>query len=307
MKPDSPSLLERLGGPVVVFGVIGLVVSAGLVPYVWGATTGPDGTVAVVEVHGLIDGETATAAIDALREARHNDSVKAVVLDVNSRGGTAAASEQLYLAVKRTQQAMPVVASVTGMAASGGYYTSVAADEIYVAPANAIGSVGVRAVVPPQGAPDNEITSGPDKTTSATTNEARRRVETLRRAFVGAVFAERGDELDLSREELSHAKVYSGSRGVDLGLADEIGGIDAAINQAAQQATLDDYETTRMESPTQSPLAQIGLNASQPSHTTTALSVDSTGIDAVRYLMVHGQLTTPGAAEETEVSANGTN
>ncbi|WP_197409767.1 ATP-dependent Clp protease proteolytic subunit, partial [Haloferax profundi] len=105
-------------------------------PTVWERATGPDGTVAVIEMHGTITGDTATVVVDNLREARQNDSIEAVVLDINSPGGAASASEQLYLAVKRTQQEMPVVTSVTGMAASGGYYMTAPADHIYVTPAS---------------------------------------------------------------------------------------------------------------------------------------------------------------------------
>ena len=292
----DPGLLDRLGGPVVVFGVVGLLVGAALVPYAWGASTSPDGTVAVVEVHGTINGDTAAAAMDDLREARQNESIEAVVLDVNSRGGLASVSEQLYLAVKQTSEQMPVMVAVTGSALSGGYYTSAPADEIYVTPASTVGSVGVRAVVPPQGAPDNQITTGPDKTTTATQAEARRRVEALRRAFVGSVSQERNTSL--SPSELSYAKVYSGSNGVELGLADEVGGLDAAIGAAAEEAGLSDYETVRMESPTASPLSQIGLNASGGG------TVD---VDTTQYFMLHGQLDVSDSATQIEVTVNGTN
>ncbi len=306
MKPNSPSLLDRLGGPLVVFAVIGLLVGGALVPYAWTAATASDGTVAVVEMHGTITGDTATAAIDDLREARRNESIEAVVLDINSPGGAASASEQLYLAVKRTQKEMPVVVSVTGVAASGSYYMSAPADKIFVSPASAVGSVGVRAVVPPQGAPDGEITTGPDKGSTATTAEARRRVETLRRAFVGAVMSERGDTLELSSQELSYAKVYSGTRSVELGLADDIGGIDAAISDAARRADLGDYEIVRMKSPSPSVLSQIGLNTSGQPRATTEMTFEYTGVDTTQYLMLHGKLNT-GSAAPTEVSANGTN
>jgi protease-4 len=291
MSGDSSGLLARLGGPVLVFGLIGLLVGGALVPYVWGATTGADGTVAVIELHGTITQDTASATLEDLREARQNDSIKAAVIDVNSRGGLASVSEQLYLAVNRTSQQMPVMVAVTGSALSGGYYASAPADSIYVTPAGSVGSVGVRAVVPPQGAPDSEITTGPDKTTTATRAEARRRVEALRRAFVGSVQAER--DLSLSASELSYAKVYSGSQGVSIGLADEIGGLGAAVQSAAEQAGLSDYETVRMESPSQSLLSQFGLNASG----------ESGDIDTTRYFMLHGQLD----VSTTEVRANVTN
>ncbi|SDE91291.1 S49 family peptidase [Halorientalis regularis] len=298
----DPGLLDRLGGPVVVFAVVGLLVGAALVPYAWGASTGPDGTVAVVEMHGTITGDTAAAAMADLREARQNDSIEAVVLDVNSPGGLASASEQLYLAVKQTSEQLPVVVAVTGTAASGSYYMSAPADKIFVTPASTVGSIGVRAVVPPQGAPDNQITTGPDKTTTATQSEARRRVETLRRAFVGSVVAER--DLNISASELSYAKVYSGTRGIQVGLADEIGGLGAAVDEAAERASLSDYETVRMESPTPSPLSRIGLNATGA---TTEATFEYTGVDTTQYLMLHGQLNTPDTAAQIEVRTNGTN
>lgn len=309
MKPESRGLVDRLGGPLVLFGLAGLVVGVALAPVAWNAATGPQGTVAVVEVHGTITGETATAAVGDLREARRDDSIRAVVLDVNSPGGTAAASEQLYLAVDRTAEEMPVVAAVTGTAASGGYYASIPADRIYVTPAGAVGSVGVRAVVPPEGVSDDQIVSGPDKATTATEREARRRVETLRRAFVGAVFEERGENLSLSRRELSYAKVYSGSRGVQLGLADEVGGLGAAIADAGERAEMGRYATTRFESPTQDPLSQLGIGTGtcRTGGDSAAENCAGASVQRVRYLMVHGQLQRPDTADAREVSVNATN
>ncbi|WP_336001425.1 S49 family peptidase [Halorientalis halophila] len=297
MRDRSTGRLDRFGGPVLVFGVVGLVVAAALVPYAWGASTDADGTVAVVEVHGTIDGDTASAAIDDLREARQNDSIQAVTLDVNSGGGLASVSEQLYLAVKRTSEEMPVTVAVTGMAASGAYYASVPADDIYVTPASTVGSVGVRAIVPSGGSPDNQITTGPDKATGSTRGEARRQVETLRRAFVDSVVEERGDRLNLSASELSYAKVYSGTHGVGNGLADEVGGLDTAVSAAADDAGLSDYDTVRMESPTQSSLGLLGLDGSDGG------STPRTTVQSTQYLMVHGQLDVAGG-NATEVSAD---
>jgi protease-4 len=257
---------------------------------------GPQGSVAVIEMHGTITTSTATAAVDDLREARQNDSIRAVVLDIDSPGGSAAASEQLYLAVKRTQQELPVVAAVTGMAASGGYYMAAPADRIYVTPASAVGSVGVRGILPPEGVPSGEIVTGPDKGTTATTGEVRRRVESLRRAFVGAVLAERNESLELSAEELSFAKVYSGSRGVELGLADDVGGLDTAIADAADAAGLDSYEVVRMETPQQSLVAGLGLDSAPEDRPRSAESTfDYRGVDTVQYLMLHGRLEAPPA------------
>jgi protease-4 len=294
---------SNFGRLLLVVGVVGLLVGAAVAPTVWERTTGPDGSIAVVEMHGTITGDTATEVIDNLREARQNDSIEAVVLDVNSPGGTAAASEQLYLAVKRTQREIPVVASVTGMAASGGYYMTAPADAVYVTPASSVGSVGVRAVIPSDGTPPGEIVTGPDKGSTATNAEVRRRVEALRRAFVGSVMQERNESLDLSASELSYAKVYSGARGVEVGLADSVGGVDAAIADAAERAGVSNYDVVRMESPQPSIISQLGLRASEGATAAASAGTQATfdyrGVDTVQYLMLHGSLAGP-----QEVNAN---
>lgn len=296
---DARSARGGIRIAMLVFVVVGLVVGVALAPYAWNYATQPEGTVAVVEIQGSITGETASGVVQNLREARQNDSIQAVVLDVDSPGGAASASEQLYLAVKRTAAEMPVVTSVTGTAASGSYYAAIPSDDIYVTPASVVGSIGVRATLPGGGVPAGEVVTGPDKGSGSTEDGVRQRVETLRRAFVGSVMAERGDTLDLTREEVSHAKVYSGAEGVNVGLADEIGGIDATIAAAASDADLDDYEVTRMEAPQPSLLSQFGLSAEEaPDSVTTEQVFEYRGVDTVQYLMLHGTIET-GASEVT--------
>ncbi|MCD2204942.1 S49 family peptidase [Halobacterium sp. KA-6] len=290
----------------LVFVLIGLLIGVAVAPQAWDHATEPDSTVAVVELHGTITGDSATAVIDDLREARQNDSIDAVVLDVNSPGGTASASEQLYLAVKRTAGEMPVVASVTGTAASGSYYAAAPADDIYVTPASVVGSIGVRATLPSSSIPEGQVVTGPDKVGGSTPDEVRQRVETLRQAFVGSVFAERGDRIELTREEVSHAKVYAGASGVENGLADEIGGVDTAIAAAADDAGLQNYDVVRMEAPQPSVLSQLGLSADATGDTTTAQTFDYRGVDTVQYLMLHGTIKTETPHNTTEVTANAT-
>jgi len=300
---DTASARGVVRVTTLVLVVVGLVVGVALAPQAWSFATQPDGNIAVVEVQGSITGETASGVVENLREARQNDSIEAVVLDVDSPGGTAAASEQLYLAVKRTAAEMPVVTSVTGTAASGSYYAAIPSEQIYVTPASVVGSVGVRATVPTSGSVEGEVVTGPDKNGGATEAEVYERVETLRRAFVGAVFAERGDRIDLTREEVSHAKVYSGAAGVENGLADEVGGVDTAVAVAADEAGLDDYRVTRMDAPQPSLLSQIGLSAEEaPDQPSTEQVFDYRGVDTVQYLMLHGTIRT--TETETEVTAN---
>jgi protease-4 len=292
--------LSTFGQFVAVAAIAGLVVGAVVAPSVWSQTRESGSSVAVIEMHGTITGETATVVIDNLREARQNESIEAVVLDINSPGGTAAASEQLYLAVKRTQREMPVVTSVTGLAASGGYYMAAPSDRIYVTPASTVGSVGVRATLPPDGLSAGQIITGPDKGSTATNAEVRQRVESLRQAFVGSVVRERNESLTLNASELSYAKVYSGARGIEVGLADRIGGLDAAIQAAAERASLSTYDVVRKESPQQSLLSQIGLEANANEQAERKSTFDYRGVDTVRYLMLHGTLERP----RTEVNGS---
>lgn len=274
--------------------LVGLVVGVAVAPVAWNAAqSGPDATVSVIAVEGSISGSSAQPIVEDLREARQNDSIKAVVLDVNSPGGGAAASESLYLAVRKTAEEMPVVASVTGTGASGAYYTMAPADEIYVTPGSLVGSVGVRTSEPIQGSVSGQVATGPDKLSGYTVDEVNAQVETLRRAFVDSVFAHRADELTLTREQVSHAKVYTGAAAVQNGMADEIGGTESAIQAAADSAGLNSYAIVREESAT----GGLILLSSANGERTVAVQSEPIGyadVDSPRFLMLYGEVETRG-------------
>lgn len=227
----------------------GLLVGALVAPFAAGvATRGEPAKVAVVPLSGVIGGNTASDVVAQLERARHDPSVKAVVLQVNSPGGAAAASESLYLAVKRLAEEKPVVVSVSGIAASGAYYASVPADAIYVKPASIVGSVGVLAPIPPELEPNDLIAAtGPEKIGLASERGFKYTIETVKRAFVNAVMTHRGEELELSRAAVSRAGIYSGVVAVRNGFADEIGALPTAIARAAELADLDEYQVVRLE------------------------------------------------------------
>jgi len=240
------ALLARIARSYVLFVVIGLVVGLAVAPVAWDATSS-EGTVAVVPVSGTIDGSTAAGVSSMLQQARADPDVKAVVLLVNSGGGGAAASEELYLQTKRTTNEMPLVTSVDASAASGAYYTIAPSDHIYAKPASTIGSVGVLATTPQELEPTDLVaTTGPNKLTGGDDREFNYILESLGNAFVGAVFEQRGDELSLSRSELEQARIYSGTQAVQNGMADSIGGRQAAVEHAASEAGLDSYDVRVM-------------------------------------------------------------
>lgn len=241
------STLKQLGHWAVrsylIMVILGIVIGLQVAPIVSDYTEEEvSGTVAIVPLEGGIDGQNAASLAARLKQARSSPSIDAVVLRVSSPGGGASASETMYFEVRRTAQQMPVVTSVNSMAASGGYYAAVPSDEIFVNPSTLIGSVGVITVAPQSLDPlDELITSGPDKLTGSDRREWFHKIESIKRAFVGAVVHNREEQLELSREEVAYAKLYSGSEAVSNGMADRIGGIDAAIKRAASMAGLTRY------------------------------------------------------------------
>ena len=201
--------------------------------------SGPDQKqVAVISVRGSTNDANVNAVQDALREARQNESIAAVVLSIDSSGGPVDSSEEFYLAVNRTAREMPVVAYVEGVAASGGYYGIAPADEIIVKPSSTVGSVGVIVSAPLSLIEDAEqqgealVRSGPDKA-QVSRDQIRSDIETLQSAFVGTVMRHRGEDLTVSREEVENADVYLGATAVENGFADRIGDSATAIQRAA--------------------------------------------------------------------------
>jgi protease-4 len=202
-------------------------------------------TVAVVTLDSsLITGSSADDTARTLRSLRANESVDAVVLRVASPGGTIPGSEAQYRAVKRLAREKPVVASVRGTAASGGYYSILPAESIHVTPGSLVGSVGVLSTVPENKEAPSRWKSAPDKGTAGPSDAARARAQTWKRSFLSVVMNERGDEIELDREAVGEAKIYAGNRAVELGFADSVGGLEAAIRDAADRAGLDSYEVT---------------------------------------------------------------
>jgi len=233
-------LVGTYAGVVILAVVVGLLVAPVAATV---ALSGSSGTVAVVPVEGGIDGGTAVALTSTLERLRADPDVEAVVLVVNSPGGSAPASEAMYLQADKTAAEMPVVTSVDAIAASGAYYTAVGTDRIFVKPSSVIGSVGV--IFPPPGQiepSDNLITTGPNKRAGGSERAWKYKTESIKRAFVAAVMRGRGDALELSRAEVASAEVFTGVQAVENGVADELGGTRDAVEYAASEAGLSRYD-----------------------------------------------------------------
>ncbi|MBV0900298.1 S49 family peptidase [Haloarcula salina] len=275
-----------------VLAVVALLVAAAIVPYAASVAATDDQYVAVVNVDETITSSSAQSTVQELRALRSNESVEAVVLRVSSPGGSAAASESMYLAVKRLAAEKPVYTSVGQYAASGAYYTAVPSDRIYVTPASLVGHVGVIGTVPGDGL-SSAATTGPDKAHRGMTRDQYfASLESMKRSFVGAVVTERGDRLTVSRQTVAEASAYTGGRAVQTGYADEIGGLEAAIAGAAEAAGLSEYQVTyRNPAQPQSLLLLAGSNGAGQNATAAAAErapYTFRGVDSVHFLMIYG-------------------
>lgn len=198
--------------------------------------------------------------LSQLQQAMEDDSVKAVILRINSPGGEVVASDEIYRAIKRVQeQGKPVVASMGGTAASGGYYIATAADWILANPNTLTGSIGVIFTLPNyEGVADligykvNVIQSGAMKDMGNPWREMRpdekevfqKLVDETYGRFVDLVAKERG----MPREKvltLADGRIYTGQQAKDLGLVDELGTLDDAFAAAKRLAGLEEAQLIR--------------------------------------------------------------
>ena len=203
---------------------------------------------------GTIGGDS-TAAL--LREARLNDKVKAVVLQVDSGGGSAFASEVIRKEIDLIKAAgKPVVASMATYAASGGYWISASADEIIADPSTITGSIGIFGMITTF---ENTLeyvgvrTDGVGTTDLAGMSPTRAlspgikqviqmNIERGYERFINLVATERGMTAE-AVDEIAQGRVWIGTQALELGLVDKLGTLQDAIESAAALAELEDYDT----------------------------------------------------------------
>ena len=203
---------------------------------------------------------------DKLREAAEDDDVKAVVLRMNSPGGDAFLSEQLWHAVKQLRSKKPVVVSMGDYAASGGYYISSAANRIVAQPNTLTGSIGIFGLFPNfselvQKVGVNVEVVKTNDFADLTISMPYKPLTNEQRALIQR-HVERGYDIFLSRvaegrhmtkaqvDSVGQGRVWLGRKAQTLGLVDKLGGLDVAIKEAASLAKLSgysvDYGVTRV-------------------------------------------------------------
>lgn len=226
--------------------------------------------IAVVVAEGEIVDDDAPAGVvsgrataELLREAREDDQVKAVVLRVNSPGGSAFGSELIRREVELLHAAgKPVVASMGDVAASGGYWISMSADEIVADEATITGSIGVGGLVPTFEKTLEKVgvgTGGASTTWLAQASSPLQpldprlaamldqRIGHVYRRFIDSVAAGRKRSFE-QIDAVAQGRVWTGRQAAERGLVDTLGGLNDALDSAATRAKLgDDYRITYIE------------------------------------------------------------
>jgi protease-4 len=200
----------------------------------------------------------------ALDEATRDDNIKAVVLRVNSPGGSAVASEIILDATRRLKAKKPFVVSMGDVAGSGGYYVACASDIIYADEATITASIGVvggklatiemwkkvGVTFKPYKRGEN---SGLMASGEPWTDRERERIQTwmdeVYDVFKAHVRSIRGQRLKKPLDELAGGRVFTGKQALELGLIDRIGGLEDAIAYVADQAKLTDYDIRVVPAP----------------------------------------------------------
>jgi protease-4 len=223
--------------------------------------------IAVIYAEGtIVDGKGEAGSVgddkymDFVRKARKDDKVKAIVLRVNSPGGSALASENIWRELKLAKEAgKPVVVSMGDYAASGGYYISAMADSIFAEANTLTGSIGVFLVIPNtselmedkigihfDSVKTGDYSHGITSIYPLSTGEQmllQKRTDNMYETFLSRVAEGRNMSRD-SVHAIAQGRVWTGEAAMNVGLVDRIGGIDQALAAAADLAGLESYRTT---------------------------------------------------------------
>ncbi|MFD2717645.1 signal peptide peptidase SppA [Hymenobacter monticola] len=248
----------------------------------------------IVTGRGSDDNIGSTKFAEAIRKARLDEKVKAVVLRINSPGGSSLASDIIYREVLLTKKVKPIIASMSDVAASGGYYIAMACDTIVAHPNTITGSIGVFGVLPniqplladKLGITVDRVTTGKFSDLPTITRPLSEFEKRTLQAEVNRIYADftskaaQGRRMPVERlRRLASGRVWSGLEAKGNGLVDVLGDYQDALNIAANRAHLkaDDYRVQRLprqKSSLESLFSRIGLGDDDDEAKTRALKAE---------------------------------
>jgi len=247
--------------------------------------------IAVIYANGQIqDGEGddstigSTTLSKAIREARENKKVKAIVMRVNSPGGSALASEVIRREVELAKAEKPFIISMGSYAASGGYWISTEGDYIFADPTTLTGSIGVFGTIPNAKKFLNEtvgltfdvVKTNKNADFGSLTEPLTDYQKELMQKYVGNTYNDFTALVARTRglrqsyvDSIGQGRVWAGADAIEIGLVDELGGLDKAIAYAAEKANLTDYSLK--DYPKQKDMMEMLLSGSVQEPYTKAL------------------------------------
>jgi protease-4 len=205
----------------------------------------PRPVIGVIRLEDAIYAQSGRDLIAQIDYALDHPEIRAVILALDSPGGTVVDTEAVYMELARLRTKKPVVTVVNGMSASGAYYLASSTDYIYAKPSSLVGNVGVIGYLP--SAPfiyEDIISTGPYKLWGAPRDSEIREIEMLKQGFYQAVMLGRGDRLKIGPETLLRGQIWSGTEGLRLGIIDALGTETDARIKAAQLAHISHYGLT---------------------------------------------------------------
>ena len=207
----------------------------------------PRPEIGIINLRDSINPFSSADLIAQIQYARDEPNVRAVVLVIDSPGGTVTDTEAVYLELAKLRERKPVVAMAQGVAASGAYYLSAGTDYIFAGPSSPVGNVGVLTSLPPDPSVFEDLVStGPYKLFGSARDAQLRRLDAIKQAFYEAVKLGRGNALKISPERLLRGEIWLGGEAKNLGLVDELGSVSEAIQHAAEMARIANYEVVNL-------------------------------------------------------------
>lgn len=211
--------------------------------------------VGVIEINRPILVEEDREYVDNMIDyARNNESIESVVLKINCPGGYATAIEDIYYNLISLKKNKPIVTSVVGLAASGGYYISVIGDPIYAPPSAYVGNVGVKAISPTYPPVSEELLeTGPYKRTGVSIKRYPKTIEAIFQSFLNSVENQRDETLTVPLKKIKTGSIFVGKRAENYGLIDKMGSLRSAVQKSADIAGIENYEVVEINEKVKTP------------------------------------------------------
>lgn len=268
MKTSKPKFNNETKKLSLIIGLIILSIFIGIFDRVDtiknpAASVIPKSSVMVIPIEGMIsgmgsqwEGSVVDIFMEQLQEAKNSKSVKAVVLRINSPGGTVGASQEMYDAVKRfkTQSKKPVVVSIMDVGASGAYWVALASDQIFAHPGSIVGSLGVITqtfdltqvperygvdVITYKSGKHKDLLNPWRKPTKEDKHLIYKMLNTVHAQFYNKLVENRKIPIKQAKE-MADGRIFSGQDALDQLLIDQLGGLYDAIQYAGQLVNIDD-------------------------------------------------------------------